>query len=436
MTSRRLLLAILGVCLLSRVGAVLVEADADPRAAIEADTRSYVRPALALLDNGEFSQTRRHDRPEFFRTPGYPGFIAVVFGIFGKSRTALLLAQVLVSTLTALVVYLLGARMWSIPVGLLAAALTTLDPLQLYSVETIMSENLATLLLVLVAGVGFFVFSRQKPKLRWLALLGLAMATATMVRPVTYYLPLLVILLLAYRFLRRETPWRSAVQMLVAFLVPVVVVIGGWQLRNHEQVDSWRFSAVEAQNLYLYRAAGIVSDEKGISLAAAKHREIARFGDISSHETQGAFYGRMYRRGFHVVASEPIEAAEGVAKGLLAELTSIRGKAFLGLRPESGALEYGAAALLLAFYGVSLYGVTLVVRARRDLVAHLFVLGVAAYILLVSAGPEAEGGRGERFRAVIMPVLILYAARGARELYARSRTRASLGETATTGLPG
>jgi hypothetical protein len=94
---------------------------------------------------------------------------------------------------------------------------------------------------------------------------------------------------------------------------------------------------------------------------------------------------------------------------------------YLGMEPASGALEVGTFALLMGFYALCGYGLFLVVRARRELRAHLFVVGVAVYVLLVSAGPEAMGGRGERFRAVVMPILILYAARGARELVARLR---------------
>ncbi len=65
----------------------------------------------------------------------------------------------------------------------------------------------------------------------------------------------------------------------------------------------------------------------------------------------------------------------------------------------------------------------LVLRERRSLVAHAFVVGVAAYVLIASAGPEAFGGRGERFRAPIIPILILYAAHGGCDLFVRLRAR-------------
>ena len=55
---------------------------------------------------------------------------------------------------------------------------------------------------MLVVAIGFIMFTQQKPTLRWPFLLGIAVATATMVRPVTYYLPVFVIVLVASQAVR------------------------------------------------------------------------------------------------------------------------------------------------------------------------------------------------------------------------------------------
>ena len=438
---RVLLVVILGLCFFLRAGAVVAVLESDPHVVVQADTPTYERPALALLEDGVFSRSAQDQRPEFLRTPGYPAFIATVYLIFGPSHAALLLVQVLLSTLTVLVVYLLGARMWSVSVGLLAAAMTAFEPLQWYSAGTILSESLDTLLLMLVVAIGFIMFAQEKPKLWWLFLLGLAVATATMVRPVTYYLPVFVIVLVAYRAVRRRMTLRHYARMIAVFLLPVIVIIGGWQFRNHEVVNSWRFSAIEAKNLDLFRGAGVVADEDRISLTAAQRRLITRLGTHPG-ESQGAYFGRMYRQGLQILASQPWEAAEGAAHGLLDEIDSTRSRtfAYLGMPPASGALEYATTLVLAAFYALLLYGLVQVVRARHQLLAHFFVVGVAAYVLLVSAGPEATGGRGERFRSVVMPILILYAARGTQALAQlvrrRHRERRTRPRYATLGVCG
>ena len=413
-TSQRwLLVAVLVVVVVVRGAAVLVVFDANPSATVEGDTHTYVQPALALLEDGRFSRSPDDSRPEFVRTPGYPAFIAGVYGVFGDDPTAVLLVQVLISGLVVLVVALLAARMWSPAAGLVAALLVAFDPLQIYTTGTLLSESLDTMLVVLVAACGFRVFADERPLPRWLFALGTAIALATMVRPVTYYLPLVVVVLLGYRVGRRPELRRAAMGLFVAFLAPLVVIVGGWQLRNYNQIGSWRFSGVEAQNLYFYRAAAVVADQDHISLDAAQDKLRGQLEPIKQ-QGPGAYYGQMYHDAWRIMSSDPIEVAENAASGALSELTGTQHKffAYLGLTELPDVVDVIALALLVGFYGLALSGMIHTARTRRDLLAHLFVIGLAVYILIVSAGPEAIGGRGERFRAVAMPILALYAARG------------------------
>ena len=79
----------------------------------------------------------------------------------------MLLVQVVLSALTVYVVYLLASRMWSAPIGLLAAVLTVLDPLQNASTATLLTECLAVLALTTFAAVGYAVFTNDKPRRCW-----------------------------------------------------------------------------------------------------------------------------------------------------------------------------------------------------------------------------------------------------------------------------
>lgn len=426
MRSRRLLLtAILVCCVVGRGAYVLYLAHSDQIVTTVGDVPTYLGPAHELLDHGRFNSASPPGQPEFLRTPGYPVFIAAVWRIFGESNTAVLLVQVALSGLTDFLAYLLAARMWSVPVGLLAALLIALDPLQSTTAAALLTESLAALLLMVVAAVGFAAFSEKRARPGLWALLGLAIAVATLVRPVTYYLPLLVVLLLLVRHVRRRSRLPDLAKMLAAFLVPLVLLLGGWQLRNHERVDSWRISGIEAKNLYLFRAAGVVARNSDSSFADTQHQLRVEFGRLGT-ESQGSYYGRMYRTGLHIVASHPVDAIIGTIDGLWSELFSVKLKILSHIGLDSDSFTRGVAVVLLvAFYAVCVYGMVLVVRRRRDLLAHAFVAGVAFYVLLASAGPEALGGRGERFRAPIVPILILYAAGGAWALYTSVRRKSS-----------
>jgi hypothetical protein len=253
-------------------------------------------------------------------------------------------------------------------------------------------------------------------------LLGFVIAVATLIRPVTYYLPIIVVGMLILRYARRRDRWLDLAKMLAAFLVPLIVLVGGWQLRNHERVDSWRISGIEGKNLYLFRAAGVIAHDSGEPFAAVQHRMRHQFGKVGT-ESQGSYYGRMFRSGMHILTAHPGATIIGAAGGLWSEIATVQTKSFgsIGFGSHNSAIIVPLAISLALFYAVAIYGLVLVVRRRRDLFAHAFVVGVAVYVLVASAGPEAEGGRGERFRAPIVPILILYAAAGAYALYTFAR---------------
>jgi 4-amino-4-deoxy-L-arabinose transferase-like glycosyltransferase len=428
------LVVILVACVVGRGAYVVHLAHHDKYDAYGGDTVSYLLPAKALVHDHRFHHNVHSPVPEFLRTPGYPAFIAGVDDALGTSVATLLLVQVLVSVATVLLVFVLGTRLWSPTVGLIAAALVALEPSQWLSSARILSECLDTLLLVLTALAGFVVFRRDRPGVWWPLLFGTALAAATMVRPVTYYLPLVVLALFAVRAARHPHARRATIVAALTFMVPIVVVLGGWQLRNHAEVGSWRLSGVEGKNLLQFRAAAVLADARGIPVDAARadlyaqlDRTLARL-DTRGNARIGAHYDTMYRQGLHVLTSHPASTVKETVLGLGAELAGVR------LTLDSLSLPFltiPALLLLYAAYALAIYAFVRIVQSRRHVVAHIVVVATAVYVLTASAGPEAFGGRGERFRAPIMPLVLLYAAAGAVELVRRVRPAA-----ATTAEPG
>jgi 4-amino-4-deoxy-L-arabinose transferase-like glycosyltransferase len=418
---RALLVALLVATAVGRVALAVYVYSEQPRHAISGDTRSYVHPAHELVDRHEFDHGPAGS-PEFLRTPGYPLFLAALEQVFGRDDLlAVLLAQAALSVAVVAGTFLLGRRLWSATVGLGAAFIVAIDPSQALAAVKVLTESLATLLVVAVALVACVLFGADRPKARWAALLGFAIAASTMVRPVTYYLPLLAVAVFAYRFVREPPARRSMAIALAAFLAPLVVVLGGWQFRNHVEVGSWRLSGVEAKNLYYYRATGVLADTRGIAFADAQAILRARLPH-HAHETIGRYYGRMYSAGVNILTAHPWSTLKLTALGLAAEVTGVQltlhGFALDVLEPVALALLYG-------FYALVIFGVVKVVQARRTLFAHVFVFGMALYLLAISAGPEAQGGRGERFRAPAIPLLGVYAAIGAVSLWQARPNRAA-----------
>jgi 4-amino-4-deoxy-L-arabinose transferase-like glycosyltransferase len=137
-----------------------------------------------------------------YRTPGYPLLLAAAeYG--GARPLVLIFVQALLTGAGVMLVALTARRLWSEPAGLLAGALTALDPFPKHYVPRVLSEVLAGFLVAATAYV--FVRAWQDRDRAWWALAGLATAALALTRPLFVLVAPLVVLA---ALLRRS--WRGA----------------------------------------------------------------------------------------------------------------------------------------------------------------------------------------------------------------------------------
>ena len=264
--------ALIACAVVARVGWAAWIAHAEPSAVRDADSPGYLAPARALVDVGRFSVTPTDPIPMFIRTPGYPVFLALILWLT-DSRWAISLIQAIVSLLAVAAVVWVGRRLIGPIAGLVAGAFVALDPLLFVASGTLLSEGLSVVVVSLMAAVGAVVFALRSPaQVPPVALfaLGALAAVATMVRPTFWFYPAVIVILLAVRL--RRLPRRTLVAQLLVFALPIVVVVGGWQVRNHARVGSWQVSAVPSINLYCDDAAEVEANLSGASLASVMDR--------------------------------------------------------------------------------------------------------------------------------------------------------------------
>ena len=113
------------------------------------DSYAYAASAEAILQTGHFSVSPGDATPQTLLVPGYPLFLAAIYGSFGASPATVSAIQALLVCATAWMVFLLGQLAASPAVGALASGLYLLDPnvlgLSLYT----LSETLFTFFLAL-----------------------------------------------------------------------------------------------------------------------------------------------------------------------------------------------------------------------------------------------------------------------------------------------
>ena len=236
---------------------------------------------------------------------------------------------------------------------------------------------------------------------------------------------------------------RLACMSAVLLLLPAVVILGMWQVRNVRVSGSAEFSQIKNVNLLMYRAAGVVALRDGISLEAARdrlQRELERqYPDLDGARLLDAA-GVEARR---ILRAEPLLAARTVAEGF-AKMMLVPGEnallQLLGVDQPTGPagdlMRLGFSSfvqkwvvgrpgefLLFAFALLHLavmYGLAVIAlwRLPPQAMAVLLIL----YLVVLSSGPEAY----PRFRVPIVPLLAMLAGVGYQHLraaFARARPR-------------
>ena len=147
------------------------------------DGRDYDTFASNLLRFREYSLSP--GTASALRPPVYPLFLALIYCIFGHSYIAVRLLQAIISSLSCLLIAVLGEKMWNRGVGTLSAWLFAIHPGSIYLVGRFLSETLFVFLFILT------LLLIIKNKTHWS---GILLGVSILIRPnVVLFIPLLIL---------------------------------------------------------------------------------------------------------------------------------------------------------------------------------------------------------------------------------------------------
>jgi 4-amino-4-deoxy-L-arabinose transferase-like glycosyltransferase len=432
----RIAVAVIVTGIVARVAWAAWIAHADPLAARSPDTPGYLGPAHALIDAGRFSLSPLDPTLMFVRTPGYPAFLAAILWIT-SSEWAISPIQAAFSALTVAAVVVVGWRLLGRTAGLVAGALLVLDPLQFMASGTILTEGIASVTVAAIAVAGLFVFGRRRAgdvPVGAMFGLGAVVALATMVRPTMWFYPAVLLVLLGIRF--RDVPRRALVVRLLAFVAPILLVVGGWQLRNHSAVDSWQLSGATGLLLYCSNGARIEARTTGATMLEARERLGCPTegedpdGDCTSTEgwtcripdpgARGQGFDEWNHRGLQIMTDHPVQAARIMVEGVVRQIGGPGTDTFrlyLDL-PASPPLVLGLFSWNALLWALACVGAAAGLRSGHR-AYWAFVIATIAYVIVVSTGDAAYA----RYRVPIIPLLALLAANGIQWSVRRLRSR-------------
>ena len=256
-SKRRYLLLILALALAGRVALLTKAWQSDAIALGSPDSASYLSTAKSLSADGTF---RTDGRPELFRTPGYPAFLAAC-GATGPWGYGIAQAfQVLLDVLLVYLTYVLGVWLISESVGLWAAAFQAVSFVAALGSLLILSDSLFAFLMT----TALLLLVRHLRRGTWwpVALAAVVTAAAAYVRPVGFiFVPIAVLVLLARR---------GRLANAGGFALVFAVLVIPWCIRNYVVAGYAGFSSVGEHNLLYYEATGVTAKVRGVSTLEAR----------------------------------------------------------------------------------------------------------------------------------------------------------------------
>lgn len=221
------------------------------------DTESYFTLAKNLLSRGGFF-IRPEWGPSAFRTPLYPMFVVALYWLVPKLSFVILIQNIL-GAVSVILVYRFAKYIFGSKVAILTSILFLIESQRLHVVNQLMSE---TLFIVFFVPALYFFFKFRTEKNNLFALCsGIFLGLSTLTKPITQFLPLVMILFIFADLSRvglRERRFLETIKKNLAaaliLLAVFLVTISPWIIRNKIYFDVWKLSPIGGTNLYFVNA--------------------------------------------------------------------------------------------------------------------------------------------------------------------------------------
>ncbi len=183
---------------------------------------------------------------DFYRTPGYPIFLGVVYKIVGISPWAAKRVQYLLIAISCGLLPLIGFHYWGL-IGALSGVVSAVFAFQYYAegvtlADRLMTETLITFFLVVL--VCFFILWKKYTGPWTSFFLGVMLGACLLVKTSLIFLPALFVAYCGWNMRRRNVRWSVRYTMMI--LAGALLVTGAWSVHASLHVGKPVFISVQA----------------------------------------------------------------------------------------------------------------------------------------------------------------------------------------------
>ncbi len=418
-----IILAALGIRTILFVSLGPWDDDVVERRVLTDDARSYHFLASSIVELGTFEQ---FDSGFYLRTPGYPLFIAGIYRTFGHHVWLVLLLQVIIDSLTVLVVYGIARELeFKRRTRLIASALYAAALIPAVCSVKLYSETLFTFIFAL--SMIWFIRGLKRGGTRWFLFCGLALGAAVLIRPMAFCFVIVYLAVLALLKKRSRAMVTGSLVLLLAFLV----ILAPWQARNYRIFGRYALSNLAGINCCRCNVAMTKAYAEGITLADARTAlEGTSFAGVTDPFERSDIYSKI---AFDYIRDNCAVFAKFHARGCLQTFVTTAKGGILNItgrqvvccgdmplregfipriveRLKHARDEYFLVPVLAAdqmiVYSMALLGLYLMIRGKNRIYALLFILAIAYFTLIPGVFSLC------RFRIPVIPIYMIAAAVG------------------------
>ncbi len=242
--------------------------------------------------------------PESFRLPVYPAFLACLRA-FNIPIIGIILIQIVLSSLSVLLLYLLAKKFFSERVALIASVAFALEPTSAFYTSIFLSDTLFVFLLLLGCFLFFYRFETRWKDLLSGAAAGIVLGLMVLTRVIGEFLPLIFIafgLFVIYKQRVRGEMYKYIFRVLLC-LICFALVLVPWSLRSHKLFNTYSLSSTSDINFVRYVVPMFYARTHGISTG-----EGYAYVENKLVLPMGSFEGRSlrYHREFQQIIKEEI----------------------------------------------------------------------------------------------------------------------------------